>query len=92
MPVKGDKVARALAAQPVFSQLMVYAPDREWADLVMEEMVVFPRGKYDDLTDSATQAINYLRSIGMASSDIETAAYAADRVRPRRPLRALYPV
>src|SRR5262249_13096188 len=30
-PVKGDKVARALAAQPTFSQGLVYAPDRDWA-------------------------------------------------------------
>ena len=30
MPVKGDKVARALAVQPTFAQLMVYAPARDW--------------------------------------------------------------
>src|SRR5215467_6660403 len=81
MPVKGDKYARATAAQPVFSQLMVYAPDRAWADLVIDEMKVFPKGKYDDLTDSATQAMNYLRAVGMATSDIETADRDAERVR-----------
>lgn len=73
MPVKGDKVARALAVQPTFSQLLVYAPDRDWAEMVIEEMSVFPKHKYDDLTDSATQAIKHLRDIGMASTDVEVA-------------------
>jgi len=89
---KGDKFARAQAAQPVFSQLMVYAPDRHWADLLIDEMTVFPRHKYDDLTDSATQAINYLRSIGLASSDDESSTAETDAVRHRPKLKALYPV
>jgi hypothetical protein len=35
---------------------MVYAPDRDWADLVITEMSIFPVGRYKDLTDSATQS------------------------------------
>jgi len=57
-PVKGDKFARALAVQSIFSQEMVYAPNKDWAELVLMEMSMFPIGKYDDLTDSATQALN----------------------------------
>ena len=57
-PVKGDKVARALAVQSIFSQEMVYAPNKDWAELVLMEMSMFPIGKNDDLTDSATQALN----------------------------------
>jgi len=89
---KGDKFARAQAAQPVFSQLMVYAPDRQWAEDVIQEMAVFPKGKYDDLTDSTTQAINYLRSIGLATSDIEHDAFEYEGVRHKRKLEPLYPV
>jgi predicted phage terminase large subunit-like protein len=91
-PVKGDKVARALAAQPTFSQLMVYAPDREWAEMVIEEMSVFPKGRYDDLTDSATQAINYLRRIGFAHTDDEVAFDEMESIRHRPKPKALYPV
>ncbi len=93
LPVKGDKVARAYAAVPTFSQLMVYAPDREWAQMVIDEMATFPKAKHDDLTDSATQAVNYLRSIGMAQSDDESrfAEIEAGTHRNRR-LGALYPV
>lgn len=92
MPVKGDKVARALSAQPTFSQGMIYAADRAWADMVITEMANFPKGRFDDLTDSATQAINFLRQAGMAETDDETRFTEVERGTPRRQLPALYPV
>lgn len=39
---------------------------RDWADLVVQEMAVFPNGKFKDLTDSSTQALKHLRAVGMA--------------------------
>ena len=36
---------------------MVFAPDKVWADELIEEMAAFPYGEYDDLVDSATQAL-----------------------------------
>ena len=90
-PVKGDKVARALAVQPTFSQLMVYAPVRDWADLVISEMAVFPKGRYDDLTDSATQAISYLRKVGLAPSDAEVQWQINASLRHKPKLKAIYP-
>jgi phage terminase large subunit-like protein len=30
---------------------------------------IFPKGKHDDLVDSMTQAISYLRSVGLAQTD-----------------------
>lgn len=66
---KGDKVARAYAVTNLFEVGMVYAPDRKWADMVMEEMASFrPGGSgHDDLVDSAVQALRYLRDTGMLS-------------------------
>lgn len=78
---KGDKYARGLAVQPSFSQDMIYAPDREWADMVIDEMAVFPKGRYDDLTDSATQAIKHLRDSGLLRSDEERRAEEVEAVR-----------
>ena len=49
---KGDKVVRALAAQPTFAQGLVYAPVRDWSQMVIDEMELFPKGRYDDATDS----------------------------------------
>jgi predicted phage terminase large subunit-like protein len=89
-PVKGDKVARALAVQPLFSQGMVYAPARDWAETVITEMSMFPTGRYDDLTDSASMALKYLRDHGWGQTaeerhDAETDA-ARHRPRPKAPL------
>ena len=91
-PVKGDKVARALAIQPTFSQGLVWAPDRDWAELVIEDMEIFPKGKYDDLTDAMTQALKYLRDTGLAQTTEEIHHEERERAmhKPRR--RALYPV
>lgn len=77
----GDKVSRAHAVQPVFSQQLVYAPAREWADMVIDEMGAFPRGRYKDLTDSATQAIKHLRDGGFIQHRHERDAYERDAAR-----------
>jgi predicted phage terminase large subunit-like protein len=69
--VKGDKLSRALAVQPLFTQGMIYAPARDWSGLVITEMSVFPVGRYKDLTDSATQALKYLRDVGLADTEVE---------------------
>lgn len=91
-PTKGDKVARALAVQPTFSQLLVFAPDRDWAEMVIEEMSVFPKHKHDDLTDCTTQAIKYLRDTGMAVTDEEVTFAENERGQYRGARRPLYPM
>jgi predicted phage terminase large subunit-like protein len=72
---KGDKVARAIAVQPTFSNGMVYAPtDRQWCRDVIDEMAVFPYGKHDDYTDSVTQAVKHLRDQGLLELDEDVRA------------------
>lgn len=90
--VKGDKVARALAVQPTMSQGLVYAPDRDWAEMVIDEAEVFPKGRYLDLTDSMTQALKWLRDGGLAQTADEIADSERERVMHRPRQKALYPV
>jgi predicted phage terminase large subunit-like protein len=102
--VKGDKVARAQAITPFFSNAMVFAHSaqkeempgdqllfRDWAQMVIDEMAVFPKGRYDDLTDTASQALRHLRARGFArmESEVETDKANAMRYKPRT--RQLYP-
>ena len=89
---KGDKVARALAVQPTFSQELVYRPVYDWSEMVVDEMAMFPKGKHDDLVDSTTQALKYLRDVGLLSTDEESYAAAIERVRHKPKLKPLYPV
>lgn len=79
-PKGADKVARAYAVQPLFSDGMVFAPfarmgdsiyPREWVDMVIREMASFPRAPHDDLVDSATQALKHLRVTGIARHGVE---------------------
>lgn len=43
-----DKASRLHATVPVFENGIIYAPDKEWAQEVIDEVSKFPRGKYDD--------------------------------------------
>ena len=62
----GDKVARAYAIQHLFENGLVYAPERGWAEKVIAECEVFPKGAHDDQVDCLVQAIWWLRKHGMA--------------------------
>jgi predicted phage terminase large subunit-like protein len=90
--VKGDKVARAQGVQATFANLGVYCPIRDWSDMVMQEMAIFPAGKYDDLTDSATQAVKWLRDNGMAPTDEEILYAEQEKITLKPQQKALYPV
>lgn len=89
---QADKVARAHAVQPIFSQLLVYAPDRDWADMVIDEMSTFPKGRYKDLTDSTTQAMKFLRDSNMIVHRHELEAEFEEGRKYRGKLQPLYPV
>ena len=69
------------AVQPIFSQGTVYAPDREWAELMITEMSLFPAGRFSDLTDRISQAPKYLRDVGLAQSG-EEQHETRDRPKP----------
>jgi phage terminase large subunit-like protein len=72
--VKGSKEARAYGVQAVFSRLQVHAPVKDWSEMVLEEMEFFPYHRFRDITDSATQAIKYLRDAGLLNTDAESKA------------------
>ena len=60
-----DKLARVYSIQHLFSEGMIYAPDRQWADLVIRQCEVFPKGKHDDLVDTVSMALRHLRETGL---------------------------
>jgi len=56
-PGKGqDKISRVNAVSDLFSSGIVWAPDRRWANEVIEECNDFPSGVNDDLVDATTLA------------------------------------
>jgi predicted phage terminase large subunit-like protein len=64
-PKSIDKTARLYSIQHFFSEGLIYAPDKSWADQVITQAVSFPKAKHDDLVDTISMALRYLRRTGM---------------------------
>ena len=83
-PSRGnDKMSRVHAVSPVFEAGMVWAPDRMFAEEVIEECASFPFGEHDDYVDSMTQAILRFRQgnfISLYSDEAEEEMYRQKRV------------
>lgn len=101
-PKRLDKMARTIRVQPIFAAEQVFAPAiideegepiwRVWAGQLIDEMAVFPRGKYDDLTDSATQALWWLRENGYLTRREEAESERIELMKRIQEPTPLYPV
>ena len=88
-----DKLARVYSIQHLFSEGMIYAPDRTWADMVIRQCEVFPKGKNDDLVDTVSQALRHLRETGLLVRAPERMAEIdAGRRHVGKAPAALYPI
>ena len=83
-PGKGkDKITRMHMVAPLFEAGVVWAPeDKKFADEVIEEVVSFPNGDYDDYCDSMTLALMRFRQGGFVYLDGEDDE--EDTYRPKR--------
>ena len=86
-----SKVSRVYSIEHMFSSGMIYAPDKEYADLVINQVCLFPVGRRDDLVDSASMAIRWLRDNSYAVTQVEEQIEERERGRFRPRLAALYP-
>jgi predicted phage terminase large subunit-like protein len=88
-----DKLARVYSIQHLFSEGIVYAPDRAWADMVIRQCEVFPKGKHDDLVDTVSMALRHLRETGLLVRAPERIAEIdAGRRHVGSPPAPLYPI
>lgn len=76
-----DKTARLYSIQHIFAEGMVYAPDKDWAEQVIRQCSVFPKGKNDDLVDTVSMSLNHLRSVGMLTRAQERLSELEDAQR-----------
>lgn len=94
-PKQNDKVARAIAVQPVFAEGLIYTLDerlkKKWVDTLISDMAVFPRGKYDDQVDSTTQALKWMRKKGLLIMAEERKQQMIRDEEYRRAQQPLYP-
>jgi predicted phage terminase large subunit-like protein len=88
-PGRADKVTRVHAVAPLLESGLVYLPESKktpgrapaWTDAMMHELMIFPNGEHDDMVDSMTQALIYLRDTRMLSIDNNKDEY--DQPPPR---------
>lgn len=88
----GDKISRMNACVPIFENRIVYAPDKEWSDMVIRQVSNFPRASHDDLADTVSQALIYLRRTGVAVRREEHDDEIFERRRFRKQEAAIYDV
>lgn len=88
---EGDKGARLYSVQATFSAGLVHAPDREWSQMVIDEVSSYPKGRYRDLTDSTSMAMKHVRELGLLlrPEERQLAADLSAQYRPQS--KPLYP-
>lgn len=92
-PKSMDKMARLYSVQHIFSEGMVYAPDKQWAEMVITQVGQFPKGKHDDLVDTVSAGLRHLRDLGLLARTQERIEDAeASVIYPNQDTTPLYPV
>ena len=81
IPSRGnDKHMRVNSVAPLFESGMIWAPEQNFADEVIEECAAFPHGDHDDLVDSMTQAVMRFRQGGFVQHPED---YLDEKTEPR---------
>ncbi len=82
-PTRGnDKITRLNSVSDLFASGMVWAPNRHWAEEVIDEVASFPAGEHDDYVDSVSLALMRFRKGGfirLPSDEAEEEQYFKQR-------------
>lgn len=70
-PGNQDKVARLYSVQHLYAEGCIFAPNKEWAEMVITQVGQFPTGKHDDLVDTCSMGIRHLRDLGLLTRSAE---------------------
>lgn len=93
-PGKADKTTRVHSIAPLIEAGLVYIPESKkspgqfpaWANVLINQLITFPNAERDDLCDTASQVLIYLRDAGMITLDqnkfVEGYEYPKKRVNP----------
>ena len=89
-PGNADKVARAHVVAPIIEAGLVWLPESKqgdkwvtWADDFMRQVSRFPNDAHDDMVDTMTQALRYLKDLGFLGLR-ESSRLDEDRVTIRK--------
>ena len=93
-PKSQDKLARLYSVQHLFAEGLVYAPIKQWSEMVITQVGQFPKGKHDDLVDTVSMAMRHLRDTGaiLRSDEWQAEANSSLEFRGNAALPSLYPI
>ena len=93
-PKSQDKLARLYSVQHLFAEGLVFAPIKQWAEMVISQVGQFPKGKHDDLVDTVSMAMRHLRDTGAIVRGDEWTADVEDSLsfKGNNNLAPLYPI
>lgn len=92
-PKSQDKFARLVSVQHLFQEGLIHAPDRPWADAVIQQVGAYPRVKHDEFVDLTSMGLRHLRDGGLLTRAPERLAdLESQKIYPRGQDEPLYPV
>ena len=93
-PKSQDKLARLYSVQHLFAEGIVYAPIKQWSEMVITQVAQFPKAKHDDLVDTVSMAMRHLRETGAIMRSEEFQSDMTDNLtfKSGSQWRALYPI
>lgn len=85
-----SKIARVNSITHLFEEGMIWHPNTEWAEALIDECSIFPKGSHDDRVDALVHGIRHLRDRGILyrrqeerQRDNDIAALAHGQMIPR---------
>src|SRR5215475_10547213 len=86
-----DKIARLQSCVHLWTNSLVWAPDKEWVLPVKKQCAALGRIAHDDLADTCSQALLWLRRVGLAQLKEERAVEVEEEHKYQPKSAALYP-
>ena len=106
--VTATKIARLKAVSPLFSGDlvhdpvtgidsysgggMIFAPERDWADEVIDQVSAFPTGAHDDFVDCISLALGWVRKNGIVLRKVEWDEEELEAKKFKRTLKVPYAI
>lgn len=87
----GDKMVRLNSVSGLFQAGMVWAPNKVWADKVIDNVTMFPKAQHDEDVDCTSLALRHMRTNGLLETEEEIKRHEVEARRRPDKLRPLYP-
>ena len=88
----GDLSRDPISGIDVYSGGIIYAPDRQWADEVIDQTAAFPTGSHDDYVDCMSMGLGWIRRNGVVLRKVEWEAEELEKRKFKRQMGVPYAI